>query len=112
LECTAPSDHCDVVVDRAAMSSLTAADMERALVQVRRILKPGGLCLFNLYGERHTRPFSDHIPPQTLWSTDALWTLFADGWEFVESSSHPIHYLDDPEGVIEHTYRNLVRSTS
>src|SRR4051794_16168529 len=41
VDCSAPSEHFDLVIDRAALSSLPAKPLKKAFAQIRRILKPG-----------------------------------------------------------------------
>ncbi len=60
--CSAPSEHYDTVIDRAALSSVSPNDLKKALFQVRRILKPGGVFLFNPYRVGHTKPFPSRCP--------------------------------------------------
>jgi SAM-dependent methyltransferase len=110
VDCSAPSEHFDLVVDRAALTYLTPKDMKKALDQIRRILVPGGVFFFNPYGISQTRPFPDKMPPATLWRKDDAERLFpATKWELIESDSRTLHYLTDPPEWIEETLRILVR---
>jgi SAM-dependent methyltransferase len=110
VDCTAPSDHYDVVVDRAALSSLSPKDLKAAFFHVRRILKPGGLFLFNPYGVGHTKAFPEQMPAQTKWDPRAARRLFPDTkWEMVDFQNLFVKYQGDDEEAVEHTLRLLVR---
>jgi SAM-dependent methyltransferase len=108
VDCTAPSDSYDVVVDRAALTCLSPKDLKRALFHVRRILKPGGVFFFNPYGNFQTKPFPDCMPPVTLWEERAAHRLFPETkWEPILFE----HVMTEYEGYpgVEHTYRIRVR---
>ena len=110
VDCSAPSGSYDVVIDRAACSNLSRKDMERAVTQVWRILKPGGVFFFNPYGDEHTRPFPDCMPPQTYWKVEDARRLFSDDeWELLSFEGFVNQYVGDPEGIHEHTLRIVVR---
>lgn len=110
VDCSAPSEKFDIVVDRAAMTYLTRADLAKGLAQVRRILVPGGVFLFNPYGTGQTRPFPDKMPPATYFDHDEANALFqAPEWEIVDSRLLSLHYNDDPPEWIEETLRLIVR---
>lgn len=110
VDCSAPSRYYDVVFDRGACSSLRASDMKRAVVQVSRILKPGGVFFFNPFGARHTRPFPECCPPQTRWSDDGAQRLFSGSeWELLSFKGIVNEYAGEAEGVREHTLRIVVR---
>ncbi len=110
VDCSAPSARYDLVVDRAALSCLAPKDMKKALGQIRRILKPGGLFLFNPYGPEHTRPFPECMPPVTFWSKQDVMRLLPDArWEHLTFESIKAHCDDDPPEWDEHTFRVLVR---
>ena len=110
LDCSAPSEHFDLVIDRAALTYLSPKDLKKALVQVRRILVPGGVFLFNPYGDNHTRPFPDKMPPVTMWRRDDAERLFpATKWELLDSQTHRTLFADDPPEWVEETLRILVR---
>ena len=109
VDCTAPSEHYDVVIDRAAMTYLTPKDLKKALFHVRRILRPGGVFLFNPYGTQHTKPFPDQMPPVTLWDAQDARRLFPDTkWEFLDFKNVSITYPDVPD-ALEHTLQYTVR---
>jgi hypothetical protein len=110
VDCTAPSDHYDLVIDRAALSSLSPKDLKRAFGQIRRIMKPGGVFFFNPYGVGQTRPFHEHMPPQTLWDPRDARRLFPDNrWELLDFQNLFLQYSNDPVGGTEHTLRITVR---
>lgn len=110
VDCSAPSEHYDVVIDRAALTYLSPKDLKTALFHVRRILRPGGVFLFNPYGTSHTKPFPDQMPPATMWDTQDARRLFPDTkWELLDFKNLSISYPDDEDDVIEHTLRYLVR---
>ncbi len=109
VDCTAPSEHYDVVIDRAAMTYLTPKDLKTALYQVRRILRPNGVFLFNPYGTRHTKPFPEHMPPATMWDTQDARRLFPDTrWEMLDFQNLSISYPNQP-GAVENTLQYVVR---
>jgi SAM-dependent methyltransferase len=110
VDCSAPSEHFDLVVDRAALTYLTPKDLKKAIEQVRRILVPGGVFLFNPYGISQTKPFPDKMPSATLWTKADAERLFpATKWELIDSDQICLHYVDDPPEWIEETLRILVR---
>ncbi|HMA51643.1 MAG TPA: class I SAM-dependent methyltransferase [Magnetospirillaceae bacterium] len=47
------AESMDLVVDRAALSHADAASIAKAVVEIRRVLKPGGKFLFNPFGDSH-----------------------------------------------------------
>ena len=110
LDCSAPSATYDVVIDRAALVYVPRSDMPKAVAQVRRILKPGGIFFFNPYGVRHTWPFPDQMPPATKWDDQSVRRLLPDvKWEIVEIL-HAAGVLDaKPDAPVEHTLRVLAR---
>jgi SAM-dependent methyltransferase len=109
VDCTAPSDFYDVVIDRAAMTYLTPKDLKTALFHVRRILRPGGVFLFNPYGVLHTKAFPEHMPAVTMWETQAARRLFPDTkWELLDFKNVSINYTDDGT-EIENTLQFIVR---
>ena len=110
VDCSAPSAHYDVVIDRAALSYLTPKDMKRAVSQIRRILKPGGVFLFNPYGVENTKPAPECMPPYTFWSVEDARRLFPNTkWELLSFKGIVNRHVGDPEGVNEHTLRVVVR---
>ena len=109
VDCTAPSEHYDVVIDRAAMTYLTPKDLKTALFHVRRILRPGGVFLFNPYGVLHTKEFPAHMPAVTMWETQAARRLFPDTkWELLDFKNLLISYTDH-DSEVENTLRFIVR---
>ena len=112
VDCTAPSEHYDVVIDRAAMTYLTPKDLKKALFHVRRILRPGGVFLFNPYGACHTKTFPEQMPAVTMWTTQDARRLFPDTkWEMLDLKNLFIRYSDD-ENDVENTLRYIVRKLS
>ncbi len=110
VDCTAPSGRYDVVIDRAALTYLSPKDMKAALFHVRRILKPGGVFLFNPYGVLQTKPFPEQMPPVTLWDPQAARRLFPDTkWTLLDFENIETRYKDDNTGALENTLRILVR---
>jgi SAM-dependent methyltransferase len=110
VDCSAPSEHYDVVIDRAAMTYLTPKDLKQALFHVRRILRPGGVFLFNPYGTNHTKPFPEHMPPVTMWDIQDARRLFPDTkWELLDLKNVSINYTDENETVVENTLQYTVR---
>jgi SAM-dependent methyltransferase len=110
VDCSAPSEHYDVVIDRAALSSLDAKGLKKALFHVRRILVPGGVFFFNPYSVLHTKAFPEHMPAQTLWDPQSARRLFPDTkWELLDFQNKVVQYEDDVEGATENTLRILVR---
>jgi SAM-dependent methyltransferase len=110
VDCSAPSEHYDAVIDRAALTYLSPNDLKKALFHVRRILRPGGVFLFNPYGVRHTKAFPERMPPQTMWDTRSARRLFPDTkWELLSFHDVLIGYEDDAEGAAENTLRIIVR---
>jgi SAM-dependent methyltransferase len=113
VDCSAPSEYFDVVVDRAALSYLTPKELKQALFHVRRILKPGGVFLFNPYGADQTRPFPEVMPDVTIWDERDVRRLFPDTrWEMLDFEQLKLHYDGDPPEDIEHTFRVTVRKVS
>jgi SAM-dependent methyltransferase len=109
VDCSAPSDSYDVVIDRAALTCLSPKDLKKALFHVRRILKAGGVFFFNPYGNLQTKPFPDVMPPVTLWEERAARRLFPDTkWETMLFEHVIVKYDEGPNGL-EHTYRIRVR---
>jgi SAM-dependent methyltransferase len=110
VDCSAPSERYDVVIDRAALTCLTAKNLKKALAQVRRILKPGGVFLFNPYGAGHTKPFPVGMPGVTKWRMTDAERLFPETkWQMIDARRIVLHYHDDPEDALEETLRILVR---
>jgi SAM-dependent methyltransferase len=108
VDCTAPGEYYDVVVDRAALTCLSAKDLKAALFHVRRILKPGGIFFFNPYGNLQTKAFPAVMPPVTLWEERAARRLFPDTkWEMMLFEHVMVEYEGFPG--IEHTLRVRVR---
>ncbi len=113
VDCTAPSEYFDNVVDRAALSYLTPKELKQGLFHVRRILKPGGVFIFNPYGADQTRPFPEVMPPVTIWDERDVRRLFPDTrWETLDFQSYKVHYDADPPEHVEHTLRVTVRKIS
>jgi SAM-dependent methyltransferase len=109
VDCTAPSDYYDLVVDRAAMTYLAPKELKRALFHVRRILRPGGVFLFNPYGTQHTKAFPEHMPAVTLWDVQDARRLFPDTkWELLDFQNLSISYPNDA-GAVENTLQYVVR---
>jgi SAM-dependent methyltransferase len=109
VDCTAPSEHYDVVIDRAAMTYLTPKDLKKALFHVRRILRPGGVFSFNPYGTHQTKTFPEHMPPVTLWDVHAARRLFPDTkWELLDFKNLMLTYPSEPD-AIENTLQYIVR---
>ena len=109
VDCTAPSDYYDLVVDRAAMTYLTPKELKKALFHVRRILRPGGVFLFNPYGTQHTKAFPEHMPAVTLWDVQDARRLFPDTkWELLDFQNLSISYPNDA-GAVENTLQYVVR---
>lgn len=109
VDCTAPSDYYDVVVDRAAMTYLSPKELKKALFHVRRILRPGGVFLFNPYGVLQTKAFPAHMPAVTLWDTKDARRLFPDTkWELLDFKNVSINYCADA-GETENTLQYTVR---
>jgi SAM-dependent methyltransferase len=112
VDCSAPSDYYDIVVDRAALSSLSPKDLKAAFFHIRRILKPNGLFLFNPYSVGHTKAFPEQMPAQTKWEPRAARRLFPDTkWELVDFQNLFVKYQGDDTDAVEHTLRILVRKT-
>ena len=110
VDCSAPSEHYDVVIDRAAFQFLDAKDLKKALFHIRRILRPGGVFLFNPYSVLHTKAFPEQMPPQTLWDPQSARRLFPDTkWELLSFQNIVIRYNDDVDGATENTLRVVVR---
>jgi SAM-dependent methyltransferase len=110
VDCSAPSEAFDVVLDRAALSSLPARPLKKAIAQIRRILKPGGVFFFNPYSTFHTKPFPEYLPPQTLWTLETVKPLFPESrWETLESKITRYSFETDARGQLESTLRILVR---
>ena len=110
VDCTAPSEHYDVVIDRAAMTYLTPKDFKKALFHVRRILRPGGVFFFNPYGVAHTKAFPEHMPAVTMWEVQAARRLFPDTkWELLNFQNLLVKYKNDDENAVENTLRYVVR---
>ena len=78
---------------------------------MRRILKPGGIFFFNPYGNRHTWPFPDQMPPATKWDEQSVHRLLPDvKWDVLEIL-HATGLLDPkPDAPVEHTLRVLAAS--
>ena len=84
--------------------------MRKAIGQVRRILKPGGVRLFNPYGARHTWPFPEGMPPVAMWDEQSVRRLFPDTkWEMLDLQHACGGKERDGELLVEHTLRVLVR---
>jgi hypothetical protein len=97
------------VVDRAAMTYLTPKELKKALFHVRRILRPGGVFLFNPYGTQHTKAFPEHMPAVTLWDVQDARRLFPDTkWELLDFQNLSISYPNDA-GAVENTLQYVVR---
>jgi SAM-dependent methyltransferase len=110
LDCSAPSDRYDVVIDRAALTYLSRGDMKKALAHVRRILKPGGVFLFNPYGMNHTWPFPDGMPPVTRWDLASVRRLFPETkWELLEVKELTARDESVAESPCEHTIQAIAR---
>jgi len=113
VECTAPSGSYDVVIDRAALSCVVRDELETALAQIHRILKPGGRFFFNPYGTGHSRPFPEGIPPVTKWEFDDACALVAEPkWEMLRAQRAVLHYDGEDDAVVEEMFRILVRKPS
>jgi len=109
VDCTAPSEHYDVVIDRAAMTYLSPKDLKAALFHVRRILRPSGVFMFNPYGTQHTKPFPPGMPAATMWDTQDARRLFPDTkWELLDFQNLSISYPNQPAAV-ENTLQYVVR---
>jgi SAM-dependent methyltransferase len=62
LECSFPSDHYDLVIDRAALSYIGSIGAVTALAQVKRVLKTGGKFQSELYSKQPpTGPKCSHL---------------------------------------------------
>jgi len=110
VDCSAPSESYDVVIDRAALVYVSPSDMGKAIGQVRRILKPNGILLFNPYGVHHTWPFPAGMPPATKWDDQSVHRLFPDTkWEVLELVHAGGQKELDGQMLAEHTLRVLVR---
>lgn len=110
VDCSAPDDYYDAVVDRAALTYLTPKDLKIALHHVRRIMRPGGVFLFNPYGKNHTKPFPDRMPPVTMWDSQDARRLFPDTkWDLLDFKDIMLSHPDDADDVIENTLRYIVR---
>jgi SAM-dependent methyltransferase len=110
VNCSAPSEYFDVVVDRAALSYLTPKELKQGLFHVRRILRPGGVFLFNPYGAKHTRPFPEVMPDVTIWDERDVRRMFPDTkWETLDFQSFMVQYDGDAPDHYEHTLRVIVR---
>jgi SAM-dependent methyltransferase len=110
VDCSAPSGHYDVVIDRAAMTYLSPKDLKTALFHVRRILRPGGVFLFNPYGELHTKAFPEQMPAVTIWDTRDARRLFPDTkWAVLDFKNLLINYTNDDGTEVENTLQYVVR---
>lgn len=110
VDCSAPSEHYDVVVDRAALCYLDAKELKRAFGQIRRILEVGGVFYFNPYGHAHTIPPPADTPEPYLYDEAAARRLFPDTkWEFVNLEHALIKWPRDGRTLVEHTLRITVR---
>jgi SAM-dependent methyltransferase len=110
VDCSGPSDYFDVVVDRAALSYLTPKELKQGLFHVRRILKPGGVFMFNPYGADHTRPFPQVMPAVTIWDERDVRRMFPDTrWETLDFQHKKYRYEGDAPDHVEHTLRVIVR---
>jgi ubiquinone/menaquinone biosynthesis C-methylase UbiE len=113
VDCSAPSEHYDVVFERAVMSNLAPPDVKKAIAQIRRILKPGGVFLFNPYATEHTKPFPEMLPTQHKWDMNGIKRLFPETkWETVDARKVILQYKDDQDGQVEATWRVVVRKTT
>lgn len=111
VDCSAPSDRYDMVIDRAAMTYLSPKDCKKAIAHVRRILKTGGIFLFNPYGEHHEIPMPAGTPDPTLWDLASAMRLFPNTkWEVLEAREVKLRGVrDDIRGLIEHTLVMVAR---
>ncbi len=110
VDCSAPSDHYDVVVDRAALSYLTRDDLAIALGHVHRILKPAGVFLFNPYGREHTMPPPADTPEPFRWEIEEVCAMFAaDRWDVLDARSFRLRLVGEGDQPIEHTLRITAR---
>jgi SAM-dependent methyltransferase len=110
VDCSAPSDYYDVVIDRAAMTYLSPKDLKTGLFHVRRILRPGGVFLFNPYGVQHTKAFPAQMPAVTMWDTHAARRLFPDTkWQLLDFQNISLNFSNDDENSVENTLRYVVR---
>jgi SAM-dependent methyltransferase len=109
VDCSAPSAHFDVVIDRAALSYLSRDDLTTAIAHIHRILKAGGFFLFNPYGPGHTMRPPDDTPEPNRWDLeDACSMLPDDAWEVVDARGLKMQLVDG-ERLIEHTLRIAAR---
>ncbi len=91
----------DMCIDRCSTACVGLSDQLRAIQEVKRVLKPGGLFFFNGYSNEHTsakhgNQWEDgrigNIKKGTLQGVDGIGflsrrftnLLFEDGWEVVE----------------------------
>jgi SAM-dependent methyltransferase len=113
VDCSAPSEHFDVVFERGVMSSLNPSDLKKAVAQIRRILKPGGIFFFNPFATEHTKPFPPLLPPQTKWDMVGMRRIFPDvKWETLDARKVILKYKEDLDGEVEATLRIVVRKTA
>jgi SAM-dependent methyltransferase len=61
-----PDESFDLVLDRGALTCVGRTGRRRAVAEVRRVLMPGGKCLFNPYSDRHTSCLSGCPGPDGL----------------------------------------------
>jgi SAM-dependent methyltransferase len=110
VDCSAPSAYFDVVVDRAALCYLSPKDLEKAVAQVRRILKLGGVFLFNPYGTDHSMPAPADTPEPARMELGAVHRLLPDAkWDWL-SFKEPKYVPRDGSGYpVEHTMQVVVR---
>jgi SAM-dependent methyltransferase len=113
VECTAPSEQYDVVIDRAALSYLSSSDIRKGIGQIRRILKPNGVFFFNPYGRLHTWPFPEAMPPVTRYDEQSVRRLLPDTkWELLDFAHSGGRSEKNGELRTEHTLRVTVRKIS
>jgi SAM-dependent methyltransferase len=110
VDCSAPSDTYDVVIDRAALCYLVPKDLDRAIAQIRRILKSGGVFFFNPYGGKHSMPAPADTPEPFRMEINAIYRLFPNTkWELVNFEEAIYGPKDGSGHPLEHTLRVTVR---
>lgn len=104
----------DLAFDRGALVCATPSDMEKALFEIRRVLKPGGRFLTTAYADTHTSCLTGRLNDQgqtvgikagtlqgvgglTFSSIFDIRNRFAEGWKIIsiEKVERNIIYQED-----------------
>lgn len=121
-------DSFDCVVDRASLTCCGFTDLQRAIAEVRRVLKPGGRLFFNPYADSHSsaragRPLGDgligDIAAGTLVNVGQIFfvsrrdiaVLFADGWTLRQVQRLELTEMLAAEGGIHAEWRVVAEKT-